>query len=135
MVRLKYIILTLLLTTASWSQSEITSATPIDSTTYNWHLNWPAREFVGTQLQMDITYDLIRGYTVVYHSPFCPPYKISVGCYFGDGFYQSLNTKWQQGYAIGLDEVKSSDKVKYILLGVAIGAGTYYMISELGAVR
>ena len=127
---MKYIILTLLLITATWSQQ-----LPADSTDYAFHLRWPAKEFINTQLQLDITYDLIRGNVIVYHSPFCQPYKIRIGCYLGNGFYQSLNTKWQQGYALGLDEVKTGDKVKYILLGAVIGAGTYYMISELRAVR
>ena len=125
---MKYIILTLLLITMCWSQQ-------IDSTDYAFHLRWPAKEFISTQLQLDYTYDLFRGNVTVYHSPFCQPYKIRIGCYLGDGFYQSLNIKWQQGYALGLDKVKTGDKVKYILLGAVIGAGTYYMISEIGAVR
>lgn len=113
-----------------WSQS----ATSQDRWDYSFHCQWEGMEFVGDSL-IDITYDLVRGFVLVYGT--WQPDSVNLELYVGSGLQEALRMQWNKGYEMGRKDELSNDwrTVKTMLIGVAIGAAVYYGITQIKAER
>ena len=118
--------LTFLLTLYAWSQEW----------GYGFHYRFDGTEIVGDSL-LDQTYDLLRGYVVVFS--FYQPDSIQIEIKLGNGFYKAMNIQWDKGYYSGYSDKVELEKdwntVRDVLFGVMIGALTVYSVQQLRSKR
>ncbi len=89
-------------------------------------------EFVGDSL-LDISYDLVRGFVLVYGT--WKPDSVLIELYAGTGFKEALKIKWNQGYAIGHKNKSDWEMIRNISFGIVFGAAIVYGITQLKAER
>ena len=118
--------LTFLLTLYAWSQEW----------GYVFHYRFDGTEVVGDTL-LDQTYDLLRGYVIVFS--FYQPDSIQIEIKLGNGFHEAMNIQWDKGYYSGYSDKVELEKdwntVRDVLFGVMIGALTVYGIQQLRSKR